>query len=241
MSTESSQLVVSGIPVQVVRKKIKNLHLATYPPDGHVRIAVPLHVDDDAVRLAVASKIGWIRRQQTAYAEQPRQSQREMVNGESHFVRGRRYRLKLIEHAGRQEVRIRGGRLEMQTRPGSTPEQRRALLDRWYRNQLRETIPQLIEKWTPIVGASVADWGIKRMRTRWGTCNAVARRIWLNVELAKKPSECLEYIVVHEMVHLIEPSHNADFKVRMDRLMPQWRVYRDMLNAAPLGHEDWGD
>jgi predicted metal-dependent hydrolase len=239
VTTELKELVVSGVPVQVVRKNIKNLHLATYPPDGRVRIAVPLHVDDEAVRLAVTSKLGWIRRQQAVYEEQARQSKREMVTGESHFVRGRRYRLDVVERAGKQEVRLKGGKLLMIVRPGSTPAQRRELLNRWHREQLRSRIPRLIEKWEPLVGQSLAEWGIKKMRTRWGTCNPEARRIWVNLELAKKPPECLEYIVVHELVHLIERTHNDTFKAHMDRLMPLWRTHRDTLNAAPLGHEDW--
>lgn len=239
MTTELKELVVSGIPVQVVRKNIKNLHLAAYPPDGRVRIAVPLHVDDEAVRLAVASKIGWIRRQQTAYAEQTRQSRREMVTGESHYVRGKRYRLNVIEAPRRSGVRIKGANLELTVRPGTAAEQRRELLNRWHRENLKREIPKLLEKWEPIVGEQAAEWGIKKMRTRWGTCNPDARRIWINLELAKKPPECLEYIVVHELVHLIERSHNDNFKSHMDQVMPLWRLQRDALNAAPLGHEDW--
>jgi len=240
VSTETSEIVVSGIPVQVVRKKIKNLHLATYPPDGRVRIAVPLHVDDDAVHLAVTSKLGWIRKQQRAYAEQPRESEREMVNGESHYVRGVRYRLRVAERLGKQDVKLSGGTLELGVRPGSTPEQRRALLDRWHRKRLQQDVERLVAKWEPYVGAKVSEARIKRMRTRWGTCNAQAGRIWINAELAKKPDECLEYIVVHEMVHLLERRHNDVFKRHMDRLLPHWRNSRDALNATPLGHEEWG-
>ncbi len=239
MTTELKELVVSGIAVQVVRKNIKNLHLAAYPPDGRVRIAVPLHVDDEAVRLAVASKITWIRKQQADYADQPRQSRREMVTGESHYVRGKRYRLNVIESSGKQAVRLRGSKLELTVRPGATAEQRFELLSRWHRDQLKAEIPKLLEKWQPLVGEAAGEWGIKKMRTRWGPCNADARRIWLNLELAKKSPECLEYIVVHELVHLIERTHNDTFKAHMDRVMPQWRLHRDTLNAAPLGHEDW--
>lgn len=239
MSTETSEIVVSGIPVQVVRKKIKNLHLATYPPDGRVRIAVPLHVDDDAVHLAVTSKLTWIRKQQKAYAEQPRESEREMVNGESHYVRGVRYRLRVIEQPGKQDVRLAAGILELKVRPGSTPEQRRALLERWHRKRLQQDVERLVAKWEPHVGAKVSEARIKRMRTRWGTCNSEAGRIWINAELAKKPDECLEYIVVHEMVHLLERRHNDVFKSHMDRLLPHWRNHRDTLNATPLRHEDW--
>jgi predicted metal-dependent hydrolase len=239
VTTEVKEIIVGGIPVQVVRKNIKNLHLAAYPPNGRVRIAVPLHIDDEAVRLAVTSKMGWIRRQQTVYTEQSRQSRREMVTGESHYVRGQRYRLTVVESPGRQSVTVRGRKLELTVRPGASAEQRWELLNRWHREQLKLEIPKLIAKWEPLVGASVREWGIKKMRTRWGTCNPEARRIWINLELAKKPPECLEYIVVHELVHLIERTHNDNFKAHMDRLMPTWRMHRDTLNAAPLGHEDW--
>jgi predicted metal-dependent hydrolase len=240
VTTEMTELVVSGIRVQIVRKNIKNLHLATYPPDGRVRIAVPLHVDNEAVRLAIAAKLGWIRGKQAAFAEQARQSRREMVTGESHYVRGVRYRLRVIEGPAKQGVRIRGNHtLELTVRPGRTTAQRLAVLSEWHRRLLRSEIPSLVEKWEPLVGVAVADWGIKKMRTRWGTCNPVAARIWLNLDLATKPPECLEYIVVHEMVHLIERRHNDNFTKHMDRLMPLWRNHRDLLNAAPLGHEDW--
>lgn len=239
MRTETSEIVVSGIPVQIVRKKIKNLHLATYPPEGRVRIAVPLHVDDEAARLAVTSKLGWIRKQQQIFSEQLRQSEREMVNGESHYVRGRRYRLKVIEEPGRQRVRLSGHTLEIKVRPGSTAEHRRAVLDRWNRERLQVDVDRLVAKWEPLVGARVNEARIKRMRTRWGTCNPQAARIWINAELAKKPDECLEYIVVHEMVHLLERRHSDVFKAHMDRLLPLWRNHRDTLNSVPLGHEDW--
>lgn len=239
MTTEVKEIIVGGITVQVVRKNIKNLHLAAYPPNGRVRIAVPLHVDDEAVRLAVTSKMGWIRRQQTVYTEQSRQSRREMVTGESHYVRGQRYRLEVIEVTGKQGVKLRGRKLVLTVRPGTSAEQRRELLNRWHRDRLKSEIPKLIEKWEPLVGAAVNEWGVKKMRTRWGTCNPDARRIWINLELAKKAPECLEYIVVHELVHLIERTHNDNFKAHMDRLMPTWRTHRDTLNAAPLGHEDW--
>jgi predicted metal-dependent hydrolase len=239
VSTSSHQLEVSGVTVEVVRKDIKNLHLAAYPPDGHVRIAVPLHVDDEAVRLAVASRLGWIRKQQAGYRSQERQSEREMVTGESHFVGGRRYRLDVVE-GPRSAVRIRNSRtLELHVRPGATASERGTILDRWYRRQLKERIPDLIAKWEPKVGARVNEWGVKKMKTRWGTCNKEAGRIWLNLELAKKPPICLEYIVVHEMVHLLERHHNDRFRDFMDALMPKWRLHRHELNRTPLKHEDW--
>lgn len=234
------QVVVNDLIVDVVRKDIKNLHLSVYPPNGRVRIAVPQRIDDELVRLAVVSRLGWIRRQQASFAEQVRQSQREMVSGESHYVNGRRYLLDIVEHDVRPGVRLKNSTtLEIRVPPEWTREKREALLDRWHRKRLREQIPELVAKWEPVVGVEIADWGIKRMKTRWGSCNVDARRIWLNLELAKKPPQCLEYVVVHEMVHLLERHHNDRFKELMDRFMPLWRRHRDTLNQMPLRHEDW--
>lgn len=228
------------MPVEVVRKDIKNLHLGVYPPRGRVRVAVPLRLDDEAVRLAVISRLGWIRRQQNGFAQQDRQSEREMITGESHYVQGRRYRLDVVEHDGRAAVCLPNNTtLELRVHPGTSKDKREAVLHRWYRHRLREQIPQLIAKWEPATGVTVAEWGIKKMKTRWGTCNIEARRVWLNLELAKKPASCTEYILVHEMVHFLERHHNDRFREYMDRVMPQWRLYRDELNRSPLGHEDW--
>ncbi len=240
MTTEKKQLKVSGIPVDVVRKDIKNLHLAVYPPSGRVRVAVPLRTSDETVRLAVISRLGWIRRQQESLEQQERQSKREMISGESHFVQGRRYRLDVIEHEAPACIVQRNGKsLELRVRSGTNREKREGVLNGWYRQLLREQIPILLEKWKPIVGVEVAHCGIKRMKTRWGTCNTDSKRIWLNLELAKKPQVCLEYILVHEMVHVLERHHNDRFRAYMDEFMPQWRLHRAELNRAPLAHEDW--
>jgi len=240
MTTEICHLTVSGIRVEVVRKDIKNLHLGVYPPNGRVRVAVPQVVSDEAVRLAVIDKLGWIKRQKAKFAEQPRQSQREMVNGESHYFLGQRYRLRVHEHDAPPCVALRGiASLDLFVRPGTDADQREVVLLRWYREQLKILIPPLLEKWQPILGVQVADWGIKKMKTKWGSCNPSSRHIWLNLELAKKPVQCLEYIVVHEMVHLLERHHNERFSALLDTHLPQWRQYREMLSVAPLGHEEW--
>jgi len=226
--------------VEVVRKDIRNLHLAVYPPHGRVRVAVPLRTTDETVRLAVISRLGWIRKQQRSLEQQERQSQREMVSGESHFVQGRRYRLDVIEQVGVRSAIVRRGKtLELRVPPGHSRDQREALLQQWYRQLLRDRIPELLEKWEPVIGVQVANCGIRRMKTKWGTCNIEARRIWLNLELAKKPPACLEYILVHEMVHLLERHHNDRFVAYMDRFLPQWRTHREELNRAPLAHEEW--
>lgn len=240
MTTETHRLTVSGIRVEVVRKDIKNLHLGVYPPLGRVRVAVPLVVNDEAVRLAVIDKLGWIKRQRAKFAEQPRQSEREMVSGESHYVLGRRYRLRVHEVDAPARVALRGiASLDLFVRPGTRVEQREAVLMRWHREQLNTLIPPLLAKWQPIIGVRAADWGIKKMKTKWGTCTPKARRIWFNLELAKKPAMCLEYIAVHELVHLLERNHTERFTALMDGFLPNWRVCRETLNAGVLGHEVW--
>jgi predicted metal-dependent hydrolase len=240
MNTEKRQIVVNGQAVQIVRKAIKNLHLGVYPPNGRVRVATPLAVTDAAVRLAVIGKLGWIQRQQARFAAQPRQSEREMVSGESHYFLGRRYRLRVIPHDGATKVVLRNqSRIELHAQAEATAPQREQMLHRWYRQQLKKLIPPLLEKWQTALGVQVADWRIKKMKTKWGTCTIEARRIWLNLELAKKPVPCLQYIIAHEMVHLVERHHNDRFVALMNRHMPNWRLHRQELNSAPLNHESW--
>ena len=236
----SHSFQVRGIKVEVVRKDIKNLHLGVYPPMGRVRVAVPLVISDEAVRLAVIDKLGWIKRQKTRFAQQPRQSQREMVNGESHYFLGKRYRLRVHEVDAPARVAVRGiASLDLFVRPDTLPEQRDAVLQRWYRDQLKGLVPALMAKWQPVIGVQANHWGIKKMKTKWGSCNPTTKRLWLNLELAKKPQVCLEYIVVHELVHLLERRHSERFTALMDRFLPNWRVCRDVLNSGVLGHETW--
>ncbi|MGH2411148.1 MAG: M48 family metallopeptidase [Chloroflexota bacterium] len=241
MSIEPHWITVGEVAVEVLRKDIKNLHLGVYPPHGRVRVAAPLPVSDDAVRLAVIGKLGWIARQQARFEGQPRQSRREMVSGESHYFLGRRYRLRVHEHRGPARVALRGAAsLDLFVRPGATAEARELVLQRWYRAQLKLIIPPLLEKWRQALGVEAAEWGIRRMKTKWGSCNCETRRIWFNLELAKKPPRCLEYIVVHELAHLLEPGHDSRFIRILDQHLANWRALRDELNHAPLGHEQWG-
>lgn len=240
MSALNAMITVSGIPVQVVRKDIKNLHLAVYPPDGHVRVAVPENVTDDNVRLAVVSKLSWIKKQQQDFKDQPRQTEREYVSGECHYFLGKRFRLELIKCDGKADVKpLKSGKLKMLVKEGASVEFKEKLLNSWYRTELKKIIPELLAKWQPIVGKHAEDWGVKKMKTKWGSCNIERRRIWLNLELAKKPPECLEYILVHELIHLHERNHNERFKALMDKLLPNWRARRKLLNTAPLAHEHW--
>lgn len=240
MATEAKHILVSGIRVEVVRKAIKNLHLGVYPPSGRVRVATPLVISDEAVRLAVIDKLGWIKRQRAKFASQPRQSQREMVNGESHYFLGQRYRLRLHDHDGAAKVAVRGiASLDLFIRPGASSAQREDALLRWYREQLKDRIPALLEKWQHTLRVKAMAWGVKKMKTKWGSCNPTAKRIWVNLELAKMPEQCLEYIVVHELVHLLERHHNDRFMALMDKHLPHWRVSRELLNSGMLVHEIW--
>ena len=240
MSTSSHSITVNGLKVEVVRKRIKNLHLAVYPPEGHVRIAVPLHIDDEAVRLAVISKLGWIKKRQQGFEGQFRQSQREMVSGESIYFKGRRYRLRVTERSASPEVsQQKKTILELLVRPATSRDKREQILSNWYRAEMKALLPDLIMKWEKVMDVHVAEWGVKKMKTRWGSCNPYAKRIWLNLELIKKSPQCLEYVLVHEMVHLMERSHNEQFVALMDRFLPSWRSCREELNRAPLGYEDW--
>jgi len=240
VSTDRARIEIRGIEVEIVRKDIKHLHLGVYPPEGRVRVAAPLRLDDDAVRLAVISRLAWIHRKRAEFQGQDRQSRREFMTGESHYFEGRRYRLDVIESTSRTGIRLRDNAwMEMRVRPDTRRDAREAMLYSWYRVQLRERIPELIAKWEPTIGVTVADWRIRRMKTRWGTCNPQAGRIWLNSELAKKPASCLEYVVVHEMIHLIEPGHGERFRGILDHVMPGWGMRLDELNRGHLADEEW--
>lgn len=236
------QITVRNITIDVVKKGIKNLHLAVYPPTGRVRIATPLDVDDEQVRLFAVSKLGWIKKHRKNFDNQKRQTKREYVSGESHYFEGRRYLLNVIYQAGKPKVKIRNKtHIDLFVKEGSSLEQREKILTDWYRENLKKRISSLIEKWQKKIGVEIKDWQVKRMRTKWGTCNIEAKRIWLNLELAKKPIYCLEYIIVHELVHFIERHHNDRYLSLMDKFLPNWQIYRDELNEIILGYDDWED
>ncbi len=240
MVPQKSNMTVNGINVQVVRKDIKNLHLAVYPPDGHVRVAVPKITTDDNVRLAIVSKLSWIKKQQQDFEDQPRQSKREFISGECHYFFGRKLRLELIDRAGKPEIKLlKSGKLKMFIKSGASIKNKEKLLSAWYREELKIRIGELLEKWQPIVNRTAEECGIRKMKTKWGSCNIEQRRIWLNLELAKKPPQCLEYILVHELVHFHERNHNERFKALLFQFMPDWQARRKLLNRSPLAHEDW--
>ena len=241
MSTSSPFITVADISVEVVRKDIKNLHLGVYPPNGKVRVAVPQHITDDNIRLAVVSRLSWIKKQQEEFIKQPRQTEREYVSGESHYYQGRRYVLNVIETHGKHSLTLtNNAKMTLQISPNTSIDNRALVVNNWYREKLKSTIPQLLDKWQPVVGKQANSWGVKKMKTKWGSCNIVEKRIWINLELAKKSPECLEYILVHELVHLHERRHNDNFRKLMDKFLPQWRKSRDTLKRELLAYENWG-
>lgn len=230
---------IGSITMQLNRKAIKNLHISVLPPDGRVRVSAPKFMTETAIRMAVISRIPWIKKQQSDFAKQPRQSDREMVSGECHYLWGRRYRLNLIKRSGKHEIKLDRGRLHLYVNTATTFENKALVLSLHYRDVLKTRIAELLPIWEDKIGVTAVDWRVKKMKTKWGSCNIQAKRIWLNLELAKKPPECLEYILVHELVHLLERNHNEQFKAHMDRLLPDWRERRDLLNRMPLAHNNW--
>jgi len=233
------RLQLAEIPIDVVRKDIKNVHLSVHPPSGRVRIAAPQHLSTDAIRAFAIGKLSWIRRQQTKLRGQERETAREYIDRESHYVWGRRCLLKVVERDAPSTVEWRHHRLTLAIRPHTAPTRRAEILDAWYRTQLRAEAEPLAARWQRRLGVRMASLYVQRMRTRWGSCNPAVGTIRLNTELAKKPRECLEYILVHELLHLIEPTHNARFVALMDRSLPGWAHRRDLLNRLPVRHQEW--
>lgn len=234
-----SRIELGGITVDVVLKDIKNIHLSVYPPAGHVRISAPKRMSLYTIRVFAISKLDWIKQQQAKLREQERETPREYVERESHYVWGKRYLLTVQEGNAPPAIELKHRRMLLRVRPGTDAGKREALVEEWYRERIKEAVPPLVDRWQPLLGVSMERFFVQRMKTRWGSCNHRARTIRLNTELAKKPPECLEYIVVHELAHLLEPTHNARFVALMDRFLPQWRFYRDELNRLPVRRETW--
>jgi predicted metal-dependent hydrolase len=238
MSSANAYLTVGGLGVDVVYKDIKNLHISVYPPMGRVRLAAPDRLSEEAIRLAVVERLPWIKKQRRRLLNAERQTDRKMVSGETHYVWGERYRLD-TSRVGRSNVSMQGRTLWLSAPAGSDTVARNGILDRWYRRELKAALAPLLDKWLPIIGVDVEKVVVRRMKTKWGTCQTVSRTIWVNPELAKKNPLCLEYIVVHELAHFHERTHNEHFVSLMDQYLPDWRARRDQLNDAPLAQESW--
>ena len=235
----AARIDLGGTPVDVTFKNIKNVHLSVYPPNGRVRISAPARLSLDTIRVFAISKLGWIKQQQKKLREQERETPREYLNRESNYLWGKRYLLRVIEGDQMPSVEIQHSRLLLRVRTETTEERKQEIVANWYRTQMREAVPSLIDRWAPVMGVKVEGFYVQQMKTKWGSCNHSAGTIRLNTELAKKPKECLEYVVVHEMAHLLEPTHNARFIALMEQFMPNWRLRRDHLNQLPVRHEEW--
>ena len=234
-----TQIELAGIVVDVIKKDIKNVHLSVYPPTGRVRIAAPLRMKFETIRVFAISKLSWIKQQQKKLRAQEREPAREYIDRESHHVWGKRYLLRIAVVQAAPSIRLRHRTIDLSIRPGTSAEKRQAVVEAWYRDQLKTVAPGLISKWQTRLGVKVERFFIQRMKTKWGSCSPARGTIRLNSELAKKPPQCLEYVIVHELSHLIERRHNDQFVKLLDRHIPQWRAIRDELNAAPLSHEQW--
>lgn len=235
----ATRIDLGDIAIAITKKDIKNIHLSVHPPSGLVRISAPLRMNLDTIRVFAIAKLGWVRQQQKRLRAQERETPRDYIDRESHYLWGKRYLLNVTEKDAMPNVEVKHSRIALQVRPGASEQSRAATLDDWYRRQLKAAVPKLIAKWEPYLGVHVSRFYVQRMKTRWGSCNTQAGSIRLNPELATKPKECLEYIVVHEMVHLLEPTHNGRFVDLMNRFMPKSQYYRDVLNRLPVRHEHW--
>lgn len=228
------QITISEIEMSIEKKKIKNMYIRVLPPDGFVQITSPETASDDTIRMFAISRISWIKKQKQKFSEQARQTKRQYVSGESYYVWGRRYRLEVRYSNVRNNIGLQGNTLVLQVRKESTADQRENALNEWYRKQLKEAVPDVLKKCEKITGVYASEWYVKSMRTKWGTCNPDKKRIWLNLQLAKKTPECLEYVIIHELVHFLERNHNDAFRDHMNKFYPDWRTIKENLNRQVL-------
>lgn len=235
--TETIQL--GDIVIAFTRKDIKHVHLSVYPPSGQVTLVAPKGTRPEVARAYAVSRLGWIRDQQAKLRGQAREAPRQFVERESHHLWGRRYLLTLSEADARPSVSLTHRTIRLTVRPGSSPEKRAAVMHEWQKSLLHAAVPELIRKWEPKLGVKVSGYFLQRMKTKWGSCNPKSRHIRLNTELVKKPKDLLEYVVVHEMLHLIAPTHSEQFVALLGKHYPAWREARAELNALPLGAEAW--
>lgn len=240
MSIKHSIIELGDICLNVIHKDIKNVHLSVHPPQGRVTIAAPLGMDLETLRLFSISKLGWIRKQQTKLRNQKRETAREYVTRESHYYLGRRYLLKVVEQDAAPQVLLKSGTIELHVRKESAVEDRKEIMQSWYRQQLKGLVSQHVAKLEKKMNVKVGEICIRAMKTKWGTCNVKDKRIWLNTELAKKSIESIEYVLVHEMAHLLERNHNEKFVAYMDTFLTKWKYLREELNRSALGHVEWG-
>lgn len=230
------EVYIAGIPVEIVKKNIKNLHLAVLPPDGKVRISAPASLSDETIILFAKTKVSWIRKQQAKFAQQPRQTERQYVSGETLYVWGKQYFLQVDYSYKGNSLVLSGDKAILTVRKESTAKQREAFVHEWYRGLLKEQIEKYLPVWENRTNLRCSSWQTKYMTTRWGTCNTKTGKIWINLQLAKKPLGCLEYVILHELTHLKIRNHGKDFVAFMDKYMPYWREIRKQLNNSTLDY-----
>lgn len=233
-----SVIEIEDLSAELIRKNIKNLHLRIYPPDGRIVITAPMLMRESRIRRYAEEKMPWIKKQLNKFEKLEREPERLFSDGELHYLWGRAYALRIEETGRRQGVRLDGDSLVLSAREGADSLKRKDILYSWYRKQLKEAVPEIISCYEERMNVRVNSFGIKKMKTRWGTCNIAAGRIWINLELAKRAPEYLEYLIVHEMCHLLECSHGKRFKGFMDRYLPDWRRLKTELNNFPLCNSD---
>lgn len=226
-------LHIGPVDIEVTFKAIKNLHLSVHPPDGRVTISSPDFYDLEKIKIYAATKLAWIKKEQAKIRSQEREESKLMITQESHQFLGKRYLLKVIE-ANRPKLVLKHNSIELYTLPEATLEQKQRTLYNWYKKELDAKIGNLIFDYAKLMNISDLNFGMRKMKTKWGSCNIEKRMLWFNIELAKKPIDCIEYIVVHEMVHLLERNHNKNFIILMDKFLPNWRVQKKILNELPL-------
>jgi predicted metal-dependent hydrolase len=232
---------IGEVRIEITRKEIKNVHLSVHPPDGRVTLSAPLNTRLDVARAYAISRLSWIRRQKTKLRNQARETPRQFVKRESHHLWGKRYLLTIRERNEKPFVSLDHKRITLFARPGSSPDKRAEVVHEWHKSLLHKAIPPLIAKWEAKLQVAVSGYFLQRMKTKWGSCNHQARNIRLNTELIKKPKDLFEYVIVHEMVHLIEPTHNEHFVSLLDEQYPTWREARAELNDLPLTAEAWNE
>ena len=235
----NSVVSLADIDIQISRKDIKNVHLSVLPPNGRVAISAPKRLSDDLLRTYALSRLGWIRKQQALFESQRRETPREYLFLESHYVWGHRYLLEIEPNARETCVELLHDKIKVKLYGDYSQSKAESVLYRWYRQIIREKTELIMTKWSKALGVKPNKLIVSRMKTKWGACNPSSRNIRLNSELAKKPLECLEFILVHELVHLIEPTHNDNFRAVLSKHLPTWKARRELLNSKPLAHEDW--
>lgn len=227
---------IAGIPVKIIKKDIKNMHLYVKPPDGHVEVSAPRHLSEESILMFVRTRLGWIRKQQEKFLAQPRQTERQFISGETMYIWGKQYFLQVEYSSKGNALALSGDSAILTVRKESTAKQRENYVNEWYRSQLKKEIEKRLPKWEARTGLHCSSWQTKYMTTKWGTCNTQTGKIWLNLQLAKKPFECLDYVILHELAHLRVRNHGAEFIAILDEHMPYWREIRKLLNDSILDY-----